>query len=246
VPVEVDDEGMRPEALRAALASRHCSALVLTPRAQNPYGSALTTRRVAELRDVLQPHPDLLLVEDDHASLIAGAPAATLTAGRSKWAVIRSMSKALGPDLRLAVVASDPETADRVQGRMLLGPGWVSHLLQRLVAAVLRDGVAVRAVADAEATYARRREALKAALGRRGIPAVGASGLNVLVPVQDEAALTGHLLARGWAVRSGEAFRLRTAPFVRVCTAALEETEAEALATVFADLLASAGRARGG
>lgn len=246
VPVAVDDEGLVPQELRAALASRHCSALILTPRAQNPYGSALTPSRGEQLRAVLAEHPALLVVEDDHASLIAGAPATTLTTGRSSYAVIRSMSKALGPDLRLAMVASDAETADRVQGRMLLGPGWVSHIVQRLVAAVLTDDEALRAVAAAEATYTARRRGLIAELARHGIRGVGASGLNVLVPVHEETSLTAHLLARGWAVRSGESFRLRSAPFIRVCAATMTEPDSRELAGVLAELLASAGRARGG
>jgi len=54
--------------------------------------------------------------------------------------------------------------------------------------------------------------------------------MNVLIPVPEESALAGFLLTRGWAVRTGEAFRLRTAPFIRVTIAALDEAGAGALA----------------
>ncbi|MBO1751117.1 aminotransferase class I/II-fold pyridoxal phosphate-dependent enzyme [Actinotalea sp. BY-33] len=237
VPVAVDERGMRPEALAEAIRSRHCSAIVVTPRAQNPYGSAFTTERAEDLRRVLATAPELMVIEDDHASLIAGAPPTTLTTGREQWAVIRSMSKALGPDLRVAIMASDDETADRVQGRLMLGPGWVSHLAQRLVATVLNDPGARQQVAEAERTYTRRREALVSGLAEHGIPSTGRSGLNVLVPVPEESALASYLLTQGWAVRSGESFRLRSEPFLRVAVATLTEEEAPELAAAFARAL---------
>ncbi len=124
-----------------------------------------------------------------------------------------------------------------MQGRLLLGAGWVSHLSQRLVAAVLADPAALSAIAEAERTYARRREALISALAERGISATGRSGLNVLVPVAEEAPLAGYLLSRGWAVRSGEAFRLGSGPFLRVAIATLREEQAPLLAEDFAQAL---------
>lgn len=230
VPVPIDDEGMRPTELADALSARRISAVILTPRAQNPSGAALTEERAAELRSVLDTHPDVIVIEDDHGSLISGTPASTLTVGRAKWAVIRSMSKALGPDLRIAVVASDADTADRVEGRLLLGPGWVSHLTQRLVATVLSDQRAIEQVAVAERTYTQRRLALSTALSTRGIPHSARSGLNVLIPVPEESTLAGFLLTRGWAVRTGEAFRLRTRPFIRATISSLEPADAVAFA----------------
>jgi DNA-binding transcriptional MocR family regulator len=244
VPVAVDEQGMVPDRLRAALASRHCSALVITPRAQNPYGSALSPDRAQELREVLDQAPDLLVLEDDHASLIAGAPAVTLTTGRKSWAVIRSVSKALGPDLRVALMSSDQATADRVQGRLMLGAGWVSHLSQRLVAAVLTDASAMAGVAEAEAIYSARREALSGALEGYGIASTGRSGLNVLIPVDEEAALASYLLSQGWAVRSGEAFRLSSPPFLRVAVSMLPVEQAPQLAAAFAAALRPTDRFR--
>lgn len=240
VPVPIDDEGMRPSALEEALDSRRITALILTPRAQNPFGSALSASRADQLRAIIARHPELIVIEDDHASLIAGAAAQTLTTGRGKWAVIRSMSKALGPDLRIAVVSSDADTADRVEGRLQLGPGWVSHLTQRLVAAVLSDTSALRTIADAERIYAERRTAFADALTARGISSSARSGMNVLIPAPEESTLAGYLLTRGWAVRTGEAFRLRTRPFIRVTTAALEPADGAVLADEIALAMNSA------
>lgn len=242
VGVAIDDEGMRPDALRETLAKRHASALLITPRAQNPSGSALSAQRAAALRDVIAAYPELLVIEDDHASLIAGAAFHSLTAGREHWAVVRSMGKALGPDLRVAVAASDPGSAGAVQGRQLIGPGWVSHFVQRVVAALLASPEARNQIADAAEIYAQRRRALLAALADRGIEARGASGFSIMVPVPDESAVVANLALRGWGVRGGEGFRMSERPFVRVCTATLQPAES----VLFADALAEVLRARAG
>jgi len=51
-PVAVDDRGMLPQQLRAALA-RGASAVIITPRGQNPTGAALDAARAQDLRAVL-------------------------------------------------------------------------------------------------------------------------------------------------------------------------------------------------
>ena len=65
-PVPLDDAGVRPEGLQRALRAG-ARACVLTPRAQNPTGAAFDEKRVRALRQVLDAHPDVLVIEDDHA-----------------------------------------------------------------------------------------------------------------------------------------------------------------------------------
>ena len=239
VPVAVDDEGLDPAELRAAI--RSCSALIVTPRAQNPTGAAHSARRARELRAVLAARPDVLLVEDDHAGLVAGADYRTLVDGsRERWAVVRSVSKSLGPDLRLAVMASDPLTHSRAEGRQTLSVRWVSHILQRLVTALWRD----RAPARAGKAYTERRNALLRELRERGIAAHGVSGLNVWIPVPEESAIVQALLHRGWAVNAGERYRIKTPPAIRVTVAELEPRDAARFAADLADVLTPAARTR--
>ncbi len=245
-PVEVDDRGMLPGRLEAAL-GRGARAAVITPRGQNPTGAALDAERAAALRRVLAAHPEALLVEDDHLGPVAGVPLHTLAGAGGPWAATRSVAKALGPDLRLAVLAGDESTVARVRGRQLCGPGWVSHVLQRVVAALWSDEDARAQVARARELYVRRREALLAALAASGVRAHGASGLNVWVPVQDEGAVTAALLARGWVVAPGS--RYRTAPgggAVRITTATLEAEDARRLAADLAAVVAPAPGVRSG
>src|SRR5712692_1861378 len=103
------------------------------------------------VRAILRHRPDLLLVEDDHAGPVAGARYATLVdSSRSHWVVVRSVSKSLGPDLRVALVAGDAATIARIEGRQRLGIRSVSHVLQTLVTALWRNASVRKQLAAAE------------------------------------------------------------------------------------------------
>jgi DNA-binding transcriptional MocR family regulator len=174
---------------------------------------------------------------------VAGAPSVTLAdRDRPRWAHVLSVSKWLGPDLRLAMLTGDARTVARVQGRQLLGTGWVSHLLQGVTAALWSAPDALLELG--RDTYRRRREALVGALAARGVPAHGRSGLNVWVPVAEEGAAVQWLLGAGWAVLPGERFRLRSGPGIRVTVSTLDEAEAERLAGEIAAAVAPGRRTR--
>ena len=226
VPMAIDDRGPTPEGLARALRAG-ASACALTPRAQNPYGSAVDAERAAELRAVLARYPGVLVIEDDHAFDITERPCHTLCEpDRPRWAHLRSVSKSLGPDLRLAVLAGDPTTVARVEGRRLIAAGWVSHILQRIVVALWKDPDGAARTGAVAATYTLRREALVNELRERGIDSHGNSGLNVWIPVAHEDATVAALQERGWGVLAGERFRIASSRAIRVTTSRLEPADA--------------------
>ncbi|TDD13671.1 aminotransferase class I/II-fold pyridoxal phosphate-dependent enzyme [Nonomuraea diastatica] len=241
VPMRLDDDGPLPDELDRALRAG-ARAVVVTARAQNPTGAAVSAARAADLRELLAAHRDVLLVEDDHGSGFVDLPLHPLAGVTRRWILIRSTAKALGPDLRLALVTGDSITLDRLRGRQRLASGWVSHLLQRAVAHLWRtEAVDTEAVAEA---YARRRDGLVEALAARGITAHGRTGLNVWVPVADESTAITRLLARGWAAAPGARNRVATPPALRLTAATLEQDEIDVLADDLAAALrpASTGR----
>lgn len=232
-PVAIDARGMIPAALGEALEDG-VAAVVLNPRGQNPTGASLDEERAAALRRVLDREPEVMVLEDDHLGPIAGAPRLTLTTGRSRWAAARSLAKSLGPDLRLAVLAGDPETINRVRGRQAVGPGWVSMLLQRTAATLWSDSKVVKNLEKTTATYGERRERFVAALAAQGIEVEAPTGLNVWIPVPDETSVVQALLAEGWAVMPGAPFRLQADPAIRVTTSSLKPAEAKLVASAIA------------
>jgi DNA-binding transcriptional MocR family regulator len=242
-PVAIDSEGMIPAALAEAL-DDGASAVVLNPRGQNPTGASLGPERTEALRGVLDDFPKSMVLEDDHLGPIAGAPRFTLTTGRARWAAARSLAKSLGPDLRLAVLAGDPHTIGRVRGRQSVGPGWVSHLLQRTAVALWEDPKVAHGLERAAETYAERREAFVTALAEHGIEVEVPSGLNVWIPVPDETSVVQSLREQGWAVAPGAPFRLQSDPAIRVTISSLKPAEAGLLAAAVAAALRPSRRTR--
>jgi DNA-binding transcriptional MocR family regulator len=229
VPVPVDDLGLRPAELAAALA-RGAGAVITTPRAQAATGAAWDADRAAAIGAVLRRYPSTGLIEDDHAGPVAGVPARSATAGLPRWVTLRSVSKSLGPDLRLAVLAGDEITVARVAGRQALGTGWVSYQLQELVADLWSDPSVARVLRTAAQVYADRGEALRSALRGYGITASGRSGLTCWIRVSGEDGVASSLAEAGWAVAPGHRFRIAAPPGIRISFASLEAADAASLA----------------
>jgi DNA-binding transcriptional MocR family regulator len=237
-PVAVDARGVRPDDLERAL-DAGARAVLFSPRGQNPSGATFDEERAAALRALFARHPEVLMIEDDHAHEVAGTPLYSLTSDdREAWLATRSVSKSLGMDLRLAVVTGDPLTINRLQSAQLVGPGWTSLILQRLVAFLWTDQVTTKLMARARDTYRERREALVAALAEHGIALDAPSWWSAWLPVADEGGTIEALRDAGFGVAAGERYLLRKAPAIRISMATLLPADAPR----FADAIASAIR----
>ncbi len=238
-PMAVDDDGPVPAALERALA-RGTRAVVLTSRAQNPTGAAISDDRSIQLRSLLDRYPEVTVLEDDHGVGIVDEPLRPIVGATRHWAFIRSAAKAYGPDLRLAVVSGDAATIARIDARLALGAGWVSHIIQRFLLDLWQDREVEALLGRAVASYAVRRAMLVEALGEHGIAASGRTGLNCWIPVDDEAATVGALLRAGWLVAPGSRFRLGAQGAIRVTTASVPTAQVPELAEAINSALGSA------
>lgn len=241
VAVAVDEEGMTVDGLRHALAEG-VRAVVCTPRAQNPTGASLSATRAADLRAVLADHPYVLVIEDDHFSMLSRKPYHSLIGpGHRRWALVRSVSKFLGPDMCLAVTASDLRTAERLATRLTPGTTWVSHLLQRLTHALLTDEAVLAGIDAAASHYAQRNAAFARLLAERGLAASVGDGLNLWVRVPVPARIVSERLTRlGWLARPGDEFVLadsRAAWHLRVTVHDLADEDALRLADDLASVV---------
>ncbi|MCP5029684.1 MAG: aminotransferase class I/II-fold pyridoxal phosphate-dependent enzyme [Actinomycetia bacterium] len=233
VSLPVDDEGITPAGLERALAAR-LAAVVITPRAQNPTGAALGPARADALGRALVGHPEVVVIHDDHAGPVAGADFHEVAAPGPHWAIIRSVGKSLGPDLRLALVAGDRDTIDRISTGFGNGPGWVSHILQGAVAHLLGDPDTLAGVEAAAAAYRHRRDRTVAALAAYGIEARGRSGFNVWLPGVNEQATVDAARSAGFAILAGDPWRVRSESAVRISTSRFTDDEIAALAEAVA------------
>lgn len=242
VGVGMDEEGPCTSLLAEQLASG-AQAVIITPRAHNPTGWGLSEQRAGEIRELLIQYPQVLVIVDDHFSFLSTCGYYHVIPPTTRhWALIRSTSKFLGPDLRLAFVASDSETAMRLRQRLNAGTNWVSHILQDLVLATLQSEELQASIRQAKEIYHSRRKHFLKALAGCGIEiSTRHDGLNIWIPLQGQSApLVMQLAQRGWLVRGGEAFGLSGKyNGLRITVSDLEEetagTFAETLATLLKD-----------
>ena len=239
--IRLDATGPMLSDVEAGLARRP-AAVFLQPRSHNPTGISMSpTRARALARLIATSH--VFVVEDDSAGPIAAGEPISL----GQWVPeqvlhIRSFSKSFGPDLRIAALSGPPQLLSPVRHTRALGQGWTSRLLQHLLVTLLESPAALGQVARARAEYARRRELVVQRLAERGIEVGGTDGINIWVPVRDEAAAVLRLASQGIAVTPGSPFsvdrRARERGHIRVTTGLIDHDQVR-----IADLIADAADA---
>ena len=206
------------------------SAIILTPRAHNPTGVSLTPTRAREWQQALEGRAETLLILDDHWGPLSNAP---LTLSEApQWIYVLSTSKMLGPDLRVALACGSPRLLQRMQQQQLLGPRWVSWLLQRTAALLWKRLDEEGGLQHIRDQYQQRRQHLLNALHERGVetPFQG-EGLHLWLPVPQESYALQCLASAGWAAQSGTPFQSAKTSAIRISLGNLSSPEdIEALA----------------
>lgn len=209
IAIPLDAEGLTVEGLHAAL-KEGIRALVVTPRAQNPTGAVISEARAKALSHLLVEYPHVLVIEDDHFWQLSGHPyRSIIPEGHPRWALVRSVSKSLGPDLRVGIVGSDTLTSSRLGTHIRSGAMWVSHLLQRLTYLLTTNPDTPATLEYAATQYTQANARLVAALAARNISAMSDDGVNVWINLGTVAPPVVKALGhRGWLVRDGSEFSL--------------------------------------
>lgn len=219
IGASVDEHGMQPQALKAAL-EKGAKAVLITPRAHNPTGANISYQRAEELKAILSEYPNVLIMEDDHFALMANTEHQSVVPPNTiHWAIFRSVSKGLGPDLRMAFVAADKESIKRISTRLAPGMSWVSRVLQSFVYTCLTKKEFLQHLDLAKHNCTKRREGLLNALTEQGLAINTAiDGLNVWLPVgKDCKAAAEEFSRKGWLVRTGDSFDIdQTSQAIRV------------------------------
>src|SRR5690606_27605535 len=131
--------------------------------------------------------------------------------------------------------------------RLSPGTTWVSHLLQRITHALLRDEDTRELLERAGAHYAERNLDVARRLSAAGLPVTAGDGLNLWLPVAAPARdVAEQLMRRGWLVRTGDEFRLAddgvASRHLRLTVHDLTAVEVDALVADLAAVVAAAPR----
>lgn len=182
VPVVGDDEGLRPDALEAAIREHGARLLCLTPTIQNPTTITMPLERRRQIVAVARAH-GLSIVEDDPYSLLAtDAPPAIAALAPELTHHVATLSKTLTPGLRTAFIVmpkgTSPDALVQALRAITLMPAplmtaLATHWIRVGAAGDLLDGV-------------RREAAARQVLARAILPSSGRShpnGLHIWQPL---------------------------------------------------------------
>lgn len=214
--IAVDRFGAIPISLDAALRDG-ARLVILTPRGHNPTGASWSSDRLSELSEVLKSHPDAIVVEDDQVAGITTTKPGTLLSIpelENRVLHIRSFSKSVAPDMRMAVAVARPFIREPLSEAKTFADGWSSRLLQRVLARTLQTDEANVALNRARDAYRDRRQSACAALNQIVVPRGGAcwpgsDGVNVWVrlpPGADSKLIQERSAAAGVRIADGEPF----------------------------------------
>lgn len=216
LPVPMVGGGLSVDHLERLLERQAPKLLYCQPSAHNPTGLHMPAAARRRLLDVAMRHR-LPVVEDgfDGTLFYGERPPAPLKAADASGQVIYlgTFSKILFPGLRLGWIVASPELIERLEMAKQLADIHTSPLIQAAVYHFCRQRLLDRHQAHALREYARRRNVLLAALGRRMPDGVTwtetQGGFSLLLELPDgleATALLPRALERGVAFTPGNAF----------------------------------------
>lgn len=147
VPVELDEEGMCPNALRDVLAVGGIDAVYTVPTLQNPTNATQSEERRDALAAVLREF-DMPVVEDDLFGLLPRHAPSPLSARLPTLGYyITSLSKTMAPGLRVGFVKCPVKARDQVAAAVRASTWMAVPLMVELASRWILDGTA-KAVLD--------------------------------------------------------------------------------------------------
>lgn len=161
VPVPMDDQGMKPESLRAIARQHTIRGVYLMPTLQNPTTVTMSKKRRQEIA-MLVRDLDIFLLEDDVYAVFeeeSHAPVSTYIPERSFY--LTSLSKALAPGLRIGFLVMPPDKAMEIEAAMAASLWHTPPLMAEIACQWINDGTATRVITIKRQEAARRITLLK-------------------------------------------------------------------------------------
>ena len=172
VPVALDEEGIRPDALENACRKGNPKALYCMPTLQNPTGIVWSEERRHEVVAIARRY-GLVIVEDDTTAFLVDDPPPPLARIAPEQVVfVASTSKSIGPGLRLGYLHLPACERGRLHALSertaanLAALSWMTApLMAEITSRLIGSGVADRIVAWKRAEADARRELFDDLLG---------------------------------------------------------------------------------
>ncbi len=169
-PLPVDDEGLEVGALVSLLKTHKVRAVYVTPHHQFPTNTVMTVARRKRLAALSLDHGFAIIEDDyDHEFHYEGRPEPPIAADADGANVLYlgSLSKILAPGLRVGFIVAPAPLMERLVALRLASDMQGDAAVEYAIAKLFEDGELLRHLRRMRTLYARRRDALSAALVRR-------------------------------------------------------------------------------
>lgn len=139
-PVDIDEDGLLPDALERACVQTKARVLYCTPTLHNPTGATLDLARRKAIVEIVRRHK-LQIVESVLYGLhLADAPLPLAALAPERTFVIANLGFVLGPGCKVGYVAGPPGTSDRLAMGVSLSMGMASPLAVDIATRLLTSG----------------------------------------------------------------------------------------------------------
>ena len=140
--IALDDDGMIPEALRAACRQRNAHVLYCMPTLQNPTSAIMPEERRRQLVEIAREH-DLLILEDDMLRpMVPQAPPPLVQLAPERTLFVASLSKAVAAGLRVAYIVAPTFAREKLRHAVWATVWMPSPVTVEIATLWIEDGTA--------------------------------------------------------------------------------------------------------
>ncbi|MER9304284.1 PLP-dependent aminotransferase family protein [Mesorhizobium sp. M0496] len=231
IGVEIDEQGLIPEALDRSCAENNIRALFIQPTVINPTVTILPEERRRHIAAIAEKH-DLLIVENDALGpLITGGPPPLYSFSPERTFYVTSFTKIVMPGLRIGYLVMPPKYIATATNRHLVTSWMATPLMEELATNWVQDGIAIELVQWQREALASRHRIFKEKLG--GYPhSTHPEGLHVWMPLPEgynEAGFVAHTRSLGVAIAAASSFLAGENPLYPAIRISLGSVSEEAL-----------------
>jgi len=143
-PVTMDEEGLIPEALEAAIEASGAKALYTMPSIQNPTCAVMPEARRAEIAEICRRHGIVVIEDEIYSFLLDEAIPPLATFLPEQTISVTSLSKCVAPALRVGYVALPQAYVDGALLGIRGSAVMANPLMHEIAARLIREGAAAK------------------------------------------------------------------------------------------------------